>query len=81
MDMRPDVSYTPYATYSRRKTGNIITFTPFEEGGLLSETQNLGSETRDNAESGNEYDYNSTMPPLIIEEEMYVMSLGNYSYN
>ena len=36
MVMRPDVSYTPYATSSREQTGNIITFTQFEEGNLLS---------------------------------------------
>ena len=32
MDMRPSVSYTPYATYSREQTGNIITFVKFKEG-------------------------------------------------
>ena len=35
----PIVSYTPYAIYSRGKHGDIITFTHFEEGDLLSETQ------------------------------------------
>ena len=70
MDMRPDVSYTPYATSSGEQTGNIIMFTHFEEGGLLSETG-------DNTESGNESDYNSTMPPLISEEEMDAMSSGD----
>ena len=39
MDVRPDVSCIPYATYSRRKTGDIITFAQFEEGHLLSETR------------------------------------------
>ena len=29
MDMHPDVTYTPYATSSREKTDNIITFTQF----------------------------------------------------
>ena len=62
-----DVSYTPYATSSMEHIGNIITFTHFEEGNLLSETQNLLSETRDNTESSNKYDDNSTMPPLISE--------------
>ena len=33
------VSYTPYATSSREKIVNIITFVPFEEGRLLFETQ------------------------------------------
>ena len=36
MDMRPYVSYTPYAKYSRGGTGDIITFAQFEEGKLLS---------------------------------------------
>ena len=35
MDMRPAVSYTPYATPSRVKTGNTIMFAQFEKGGLL----------------------------------------------
>ena len=34
MSMCPAVSYTPYAKPSREKTGNIITFTQFEEGNL-----------------------------------------------
>ena len=53
MDMRPDVSYTPYATYSREQTGDIIAFTQFEEGNLLSETQNLLSEAHFITENGN----------------------------
>ena len=61
--MLPAVSYTPYATSSRGKTGNIITVSQFEEGGLLSETQNLLSENRDDTENSNESDDNSTMPP------------------
>ena len=36
--MRLSVTYTPCATYSREKTGDIITFAQFEEGGLLSKT-------------------------------------------
>ena len=38
--------------------GNIITFTQFEEGGLLSESCN-------DMESGNKFDDNSTPAPLI----------------
>ena len=52
--------------------GNIIKFAQFEQGYLLSETHNLLSETHHllsenchDAESGNKYDDNSTMPPLI----------------
>ena len=40
MDVQPAVSNIPYATCSKEKTGNIITFTYFEEGGLQSETRN-----------------------------------------
>ena len=58
--MHPAVSYTSYAAYLKEKTGNIITFTQFEEGGLLSETC-------DDAESGDESDDNSIMPPLSSE--------------
>ena len=35
VSMRPAVTYTLYATYSRGKTGNIITFSKFEEGNVL----------------------------------------------
>ena len=31
MVMRPEVTYTPYATSSNEQTGNVITFTQFEE--------------------------------------------------
>ena len=61
MDICPDVSHTPYATSSREKTGNIITFTQFEEGNVLSETQNLLAEACDDTESNNKSDENSTM--------------------
>ena len=56
--MLPDMSYIPYDTSSREKIGNIITFTHFEEGDLLSET-------RDDTESDNKSDDNSTLPLLI----------------
>ena len=39
MAVLPAVSYISYATYSRVKTGNIITFAQFESGDLLSETR------------------------------------------
>ena len=58
--MRPDVSNKPYATSSMEQTGDIITFVQSEEGNLLSKTS-------DDMESGNAYDENSTMPPLISE--------------
>ena len=59
--MSPDVPYIPCATYSREQTSDLITFTQFEEVGLLSETC-------DNAEIGDKSDEDSIMPPLISEE-------------
>ena len=50
MAMRLSVIYTPCDTSSREKTIDIIRFTQFEEGNLLSKT-------RDDTESGNEYNY------------------------
>ena len=79
MVMRPYMSYTYYATSLREQTGDIITFTQFEEGNLLSETHYLWSETRDNTESGNEYDENPTLAPLINEKEIDVISSGDES--
>ena len=32
MAMRPAVMYTPYATSSKGKNGDVITFAQFEEG-------------------------------------------------
>ena len=40
MVVRPVVTYTPYVTSSREKTGNVITFAQFEEGNILTETRN-----------------------------------------
>ena len=53
--MRPEVSYVPYATYSKEQTGNIIIFAHFEEDNLLSESRN-------GTESGDKYDDNSNLP-------------------
>ena len=61
MDMRPYVAYIPYATSSREQTGDIITLSQFEEGNVLSET-------REDTESGNESDEDSTLTPLISEK-------------
>ena len=58
MDMRPSATYITCATSSRKKTDDIITFVEFEEGNLLSET-------RKDAESGDESDDNSIIPPLL----------------
>ena len=79
MDMRPAVSYISYATSSREQTNDIIKFVQFKEGNLLSETRNLLSETRDDKESGNKYDDESTMLLLISEEEMDAISSGDES--
>ena len=38
--MRPAVTYTPYATSSKEKTGDVIMFAHFEEGNILTETRN-----------------------------------------
>ena len=38
MSMRPSVSYIPCDKSSKEQTDNIITFTHFEEGVLLSKT-------------------------------------------
>ena len=65
--MHPAVPYTPYATSSRGKTGDTITFAQFEEGNLLYENC-------DDEESGNESDDGSNMPTLSSEEEMNVIS-------
>ena len=54
MAMRPTVTYTPYATSSQEQTGNVITFTQFEDGNLLTET-------RKDTESGDESDSESIM--------------------
>ena len=67
MDMQPAVSYIPYDTSSREKTGNIITFKQFEE-------ENLSSETRDYTESNKKHDGNLTLTPLTSKEEMDAIS-------
>ena len=49
MVMCPPVTYTPYAMSSREQTGDVTTFAHFEEGNILTETRN-------DAESGDESD-------------------------
>ena len=58
--MRPTVTYTPYAMSSKGQTGDVITFTQFEEGNLLTEN-------RDNTESSDESDSESIM---MSEQDM-----------
>ena len=54
MAMRPEVTYTPYATSSKEQNGDVITFAQVEEGNLLTETRN-------DAESGDKSDSESLM--------------------
>ena len=58
--------------FQKEQTGDIITFTWFEEGGLLSETW-------EDAESGDKSNDNSIMPPLLSEEEMDAIDSGDES--
>ena len=39
MMMSPSVTYTPCATSSREQTGDIIMFTQFEEGKIVTKTR------------------------------------------
>ena len=54
------------------KTSDIITFTQFEEGDILNKNRN-------DAESGDESDDDSIMPPLLSKEEMDAMDSGDES--
>ena len=72
MEMCPAVTYTPCLMSSREQTGNIITFTNFEEVNILTRT-------RSNAESDDESNDDSIMPPLLSEEEMDAMDSGDKS--
>ena len=72
MAMNMDVSYTPYATSLKEQTSDIITFTHLEEGGL-------SYETHDTAESSDESDKNSIMPPLMRKQEIDAMDSGDES--
>ena len=56
----------------KKKTGDIITFSQFEE-------ENLSSENNDDTESSNKSDEHSSLRPIISEEEMDVISSGNES--
>ena len=50
MAMCPTVTYTPYATSYKEQTGDVITFTQFEEGDLISEPCN-DTESDDESDS------------------------------
>ena len=47
--MRPAVTYNTYDTSSKEQNGDVITFAQVEEGNILTETRN-------DAESGDESD-------------------------
>ena len=66
MAMNPAVTYSPYATSLREQTGDVITFAQFEEGNILTETRN-------DAESGEESDNESIM--------MSKQDMENLDYN
>ena len=69
MIMRLAVMYTPYGTSSREQTGDIITFTQFEEGNILAKTCN-------NAESSDKCDNKSI---IMSEQDMDAINSGDES--
>ena len=69
MAMRPAVTYTPYATSPKEKNGDVITFTQFEEGNILTETRN-------DAESGDKPNNGSIM---MSEQDMENIDSGDES--
>ena len=67
--MLPAVTYTACATFSREQTGDIITFTQFEERGIWTETRN---DTEISDESDNEL-------IMMSKQDMYTMNSGDES--
>ena len=66
--MCPEVMYTLYATSSKKQTVDVIMFTHFEEGNILTET-------RSDAESCDESDNESIMmSEHYMEISILVMS-------
>ena len=70
MAMQPEVLYIQYSTSSKEQSGDIITFTNFEE-------RNLKLEYHNGTESGDESGDDSTLAPLISETKMDKMSSGD----
>ena len=68
--MRTKATQKPSAAPLREQTDNIIMLAQFEEGNILTKTRN-------DAESGDESDDDSIMPPLLSEEEMDAMDSGD----
>ena len=69
MVMRLSVTYTPYATSLREQTGDIITFTQFEEGNILTKTC---KDVDSNYESDNE-------SIMMSKQDMDAMNYGDES--
>ena len=67
--MRPTVTYIPYDTSSKEKTGDVIMFTHFDEGNILSETRN---DAVCGDKSDNEY-------IMMSEQDMDAMNYGDES--
>ena len=74
--MRPYMLYIPCAKSSREQNGDIITFTHFETGNLLSETH---EDVESDEKIGDESDEESIMPPLLSSEETDALDSGNKS--
>ena len=72
MVMRTAVMYIPCAASSREQTGDIITFTQFEEG-------NIWTRTRNDAERSDESNNESIIPQILSKEDMYTMNSGDES--
>ena len=69
MEMRLAVTYTLYATSSKEKTRDVMTFAQFEEGNILNETRNY-------AERGDKSDSKSIM---MSEQDMDAITYGDES--
>ena len=77
MAVRLSVMYTHCATSLREQTGDTITFTIFEEGGLLSKSCN-SMESGDKSDDSDDY-YN--LPQIISESRMDKMLSGDEYYS
>ena len=65
--MHSAVTCTPYGTSHKGQTGDIITFTQFEEGNIITKTRN-------DVESGDESNKKSIM---MSERDMDAMNSGD----
>ena len=67
--MHPEVTYTPYDTSLKEQTDNIITFSQFEEGNILTKNRN-------DAESGEKSNNESIM---MSKQDMDAINSGDDS--